>query len=82
MNFEYTATDKPHAARELLLQSPADLLSSSAVSASEGVEDASQIREYLDYESLFGCLERHSSWAEVWARKPVSRCVRVHLLPL
>lgn len=63
-----TATDKPHAARELMFQLPADLLSTSAASAQP--DDASQVREYLDYSSLFQCLEKHTRWAEIWARKP------------
>lgn len=68
LTLDLAATDMPHAARELMFQLPPDLLSTSAASARPS--DASQVREYLDYSSLFDCLEKHTRWAEVWARKP------------
>ncbi|KAM0786333.1 hypothetical protein ACM66B_001806 [Microbotryomycetes sp. NB124-2] len=64
----FLSTDNPHAARELLFQLPADLLATSAASAQP--DDASQIREYLDYNALFQCLDKHMRWSETWARQP------------
>ncbi|KAI5475321.1 nuclear pore complex protein Nup107 [Pseudohyphozyma bogoriensis] len=64
----FLSTDKPHAARDLLFKLPSDLLPSSA--ASEREEQTTQIREYLDYSAFFACLEKHTRFAEIWARKP------------
>lgn len=68
------ASDKPHAARELLFHLPDDLLrvvaAAAAPEAGGGEEAASQVREYVDYASLFGCLEKHAKWSGVWAMKP------------
>ncbi|KAK4050269.1 Nucleoporin nup84 [Microbotryomycetes sp. JL201] len=64
----FLSTDNPHAARELLFQLPADLLATSA--SSPQPDDASQIREYLDYNALFQCLDKHMQWSEAWARQP------------
>lgn len=71
-----TATDAPHAARELLRRLPTDLLSSLAASPA-GTSPAVQldIREHLDYVALFNCLEMQARWAEAWARRPAARCV-------
>ncbi|SCZ87891.1 BZ3500_MvSof-1268-A1-R1_Chr2-3g05359 [Microbotryum saponariae] len=68
----FLSTDLPHAARELIFQLPADLLPVEAaqVVEKEGEDHDAQIREFLDYTSLFACLEKHTRWAEVWSRKP------------
>ncbi|KDE06383.1 hypothetical protein MVLG_03290 [Microbotryum lychnidis-dioicae p1A1 Lamole] len=68
----FLSTDLPHAARELIFQLPADLLPVEAaqVVEKEGEDHDAQIREFLDYTSLFACLEKHTKWAEVWSRKP------------
>ena len=68
-----TATDKPHAARELMFQLPSELLQIAVASKDE--DDDLQSLEYTHYSSLFQCLEKHTRWAEVWARKPRPRCV-------
>ncbi|SCV74874.1 BQ2448_7903 [Microbotryum intermedium] len=68
----FLSTDIPHAARELIFQLPADLLPIEAAQVVEkkGEDRDAQIREFLDYTSLFACLEKHTRWAEVWSRKP------------
>lgn len=65
------ATDTPHAALALLRSLPSDLLptcASSAASATAAIQ--LQIREHLDYITLFTCLDHHLRFAEVWARPP------------
>ncbi|KAK4051974.1 Nucleoporin nup84 [Microbotryomycetes sp. JL221] len=64
----FLSTDNPHAARELLFQLPPDLLAASA--ASSQTDDSSQIREFLDYNALFQCLDKHIKWSEIWSRQP------------
>lgn len=68
-----SATDKPHAARQLLFQLPSDLLPST-VSETDSMQII-QVKEYLDYTAFFTCLEKHTRWAETWARKPTSKYV-------
>ncbi|KAM0749487.1 nuclear pore protein 84/107 [Meredithblackwellia eburnea MCA 4105] len=67
----FLATDKPHAARELLFQLPSDLL----LTWKEA--EQSQVDEYANYREYFACLDRHSRWAEIWARKPRSNASKI-----
>ncbi|GAA5895279.1 Nup84p [Sporobolomyces salmoneus] len=67
----FLATDAPHAALALLRSLPSDLLSvcaSSPASSSPALQ--LQIREHLDYITLFTCLDHHLRFSEVWARPP------------
>lgn len=74
------ARERPHAARELLARLPSDLVSTLAhgfehESAAEQELREALLKEYVDYASFFSCLEMHSRWAEIWARRPRSGSV-------
>ncbi|GAA5960795.1 hypothetical protein JCM3765_000820 [Sporobolomyces pararoseus] len=67
----FLATDAPHAALALLRSLPSDLLSTCAFSPSSSSPALQlQIREHLDYITLFTCLDHHLRFSEVWARPP------------
>ncbi|GAA5880076.1 hypothetical protein JCM3774_003301 [Rhodotorula dairenensis] len=65
----FLASDAPQAARELLRRLPADLLPTLAANAPDHAVQL-DIREHLDYVALFGCLDLHGQWMELWTRRP------------
>lgn len=76
------ASAKPHAAKELLLQFPSDVLPGLAASVGNGTSIegiAAEITEYYDFVAFFECLEKHTRFSETWSVKPRSSCV---LFPL
>ena len=68
----------PHAARELITRFPASVLAACAQVNGEGTlsDDA---REFLDYQGLFGTLEKHTRWLETWSRKPLESATKLEI---
>ncbi|GAA5981394.1 hypothetical protein JCM11641_005306 [Rhodosporidiobolus odoratus] len=72
----FLSSDSPSAARLLLQRLPSNLLSSLASSNPAGSSSEPSlsvqldIREHLDYVSLFATLDKQARWTEVWARRP------------
>lgn len=74
----FIASANPHAARELLLRFPGDVLPGlgASIVAGTSVEGiAAEIKEYYDFVSFFECLENHTRYSETWSAKPRSSCV-------